>query len=134
MSYSVCLYHVIWATKNRQPLLTPPVEDVVLNAITHKSTEMDCPVHAVNGCLDHIYVAVSIRPRISVADWAGKVKGVSSRSVNEAFPDLEFAWQSGYGVLTFGQKQMQFVRDYIHNQKEHHRQSTTFDALERSED
>ena len=48
------------------------------------------------------------------------------------FPDLEysFAWQKGYGVLTFGAKRLPFVIDYIRRQQEHHAADTIEHYLE----
>ena len=134
MAYAVCLFHVTWAMKFRQPTLTEAVESVVIEAINRKSAELDCPLFAINTCFDHIHVAVRIKPSISVADWVGKVKGYSSKSVHEMFPESDFAWQGGYGVLTFGQKQLPFVRDYIDRQKEHHQSMSLFPALEHFEE
>lgn len=134
MPFSVCLYHIVWATRERIPLLTAPVETIVSDTITHKSVEMGCPIFALNMCADHIHVAVSIKPALSVSEWVSKVKGVSSRSVNVAFPDLNFGWQGGYGVLTFGQKHMGFVQGYIERQKEHHQYNTLFASLERADE
>jgi hypothetical protein len=45
-----------------------------------------------------------------VAQFVRQCKGASSRTVNEAnADDAHFAWQSGYGVLTFGQKTLPYV-------------------------
>lgn len=40
-------------------------------------------------------------------------------------------FQRGYGIVTFGTKDLQWVVDYINNQKEHHRRSTIQERLER---
>ncbi len=44
-----------------------------------------------------------------------------------------FAWQAGYGVVSFGSKDLPWVTDYIHNQREHHAAGKTHDRLERIE-
>jgi hypothetical protein len=40
-------------------------------------------------------------------------------------------WQRGFGVVSFGKKQLPWVLDYIANQKEHHALSRTKARLER---
>ena len=87
---------------------------------------------AINMMPDHIHIAVRIPPKIAVAEWIGQVKGLSTHEVNAMFPDLEhpFAWQQGYGVLTFGAKRLPFVIDYIRRQQEHHAADTIEEYLE----
>jgi putative transposase len=136
MPFSVCYYHLLWATKNREPLITPDVELVIISAITQKSVALHCPIQAINSVADHIHVAVSISTTLSVADWARNIKGFSAHEVNSMFPDRSssFRWQQGYGVLTFGVKTLPFIVVYIAHQKENHRQNLLEMYLERTED
>lgn len=132
MPFWKCYYHVVWATKNRQPIITALMEATVFEAVRSKSAELHCPILAVNAVSDHVHVAVEIRPSLSVGDWVGQVKGASSFAVNLAFSNLEpkFRWQEAYGVVTFGAKNLPYVIRYIENQKEHHRAGTLQPYLE----
>ena len=136
MPFWKCYYHLIWATKNRQALVTPAVESVLFEAVRSRSDELHCSVLAVNGTADHIHVAVSIRPSLAISDWVGQIKGASSRAVNIAFAnsDEKFRWQEAYGVLTFGEKNLSLVLSYIEKQKEHHHAGTIQPYLETIED
>jgi putative transposase len=40
-------------------------------------------------------------------------------------------WQTGYGVVSFGTKDLKWVIEYVRNQKEHHAKGTTVDRLEK---
>jgi len=40
-------------------------------------------------------------------------------------------WQTGYGVVSFGTKDLEWVVNYIRNQKEHHKKGTTVGRLEK---
>ena len=40
-------------------------------------------------------------------------------------------WQTGYGVVSFGAKDLPWVVAYIQNQREHHARAGTHDRLER---
>jgi len=130
-----CYYHVVWATHGRQPLMTPDVEQIIHETIIDKSLGLACHVIAMSGTADHIHVAVNIPPKLAVSTWVGRVKGASARNVNERCSDQmeRFRWQSSYGVLTFGQKNLPFVVAYIQAQKQHHQQSTLVPYLERIE-
>lgn len=40
-------------------------------------------------------------------------------------------WQKGYGVVSFGTRDLEWVVDYVRNQKERHRVGNLSDRLER---
>lgn len=135
MTFWQCYYHIVWATKNRAPLITASLEPILFHTIRHKSTELGCELLAVNAVNDHVHTAVRIPPSVAVKDWAKLVKGVSSREINTALGSTSerFRWQEGYGVLTFGARNIAFVTDYIVNQKTHHAQNQVQPYLERVE-
>jgi len=136
MSFWRCYYHIVWTTKNREPLITAASEPILFEAVCSKCAELRCEIQAVNAVSDHIHIAVCIPPKVAVADWAKHVKGMSSFAVNSMFPNASshFRWQSGYGVLTFGTKNLAFVIQYIERQKEHHANGTLEPYLEQTED
>lgn len=127
-----CFYHLVWTTKRRAPMLIGDVETKVLSLIREKSVETGTPLVAIGGATDHIHIAVSIPPRLSVSEWVRTIKGFTAFEMNQLYPNRSdrFQWQGGYGVLTFGEKQISFVTDYIHNQKQHHADKTLYAALE----
>ncbi|MCC6612420.1 MAG: IS200/IS605 family transposase [Anaerolineae bacterium] len=135
MPFVRCFYHVIWATKYREPLITPEIERILRQAVDEKSAALGCPIHAIGVVEDHVHVAVTIVPRVSVAEWVRQVKGLSARHINALFPNLEphFSWQESYGVLTYGAKNLRFVVGYVQNQKEHHAANSLQDYLEQTE-
>ena len=136
MPFSRCYYHIVWATKNRTALITPQIERVILATIRAKASDLQTEILAVNTVPDHLHVAVCIAPKLAVAEWVKQMKGTSTRDVNGHFPNLEttFGWQRGYGVLTFGAKNLDFVVSYIKNQKEHHSNQTLEPYMERFDD
>lgn len=40
-------------------------------------------------------------------------------------------WQAGYGVVSFGTKDLEWVKEYVRNQRERHAQRRVSDRLER---
>ena len=132
MPFWRCYYHIVWATKGRESAITSTVEKVVFRAVELKSREIGSWVLAINAMVDHVHVAVSIPPTLSIADWTKHVKGVSSREVNESLADTQtqFRWQRGYGALTVGERGLALVVDYVQRQKEHHANGTVYVALE----
>ena len=82
--------------------------------------------HAVGGTPDHIHLAASFYPPFEIDRWIGEMKGASSHEFGKALQ-----WQKGYGVVSFGTRDWDWVVAYIHNQKEHHRAGTIHERLER---
>lgn len=132
MSYWRLYYHLVWATYRRSPLLTDAVERQIYGAILGKAKELGTVVHAIGGIEDHIHMAVSIPPKLAVADCIRHFKGASSHYANH-LPGAQggFGWQDGYGALTFGERAMKDVVGYVLDQKEHHRQQNLRAAFER---
>ena len=128
--------HLVWATKNREPLIRPAIEGDLYSCLVDKAAELGCYVHAVNGLPDHVHVILSIPPKHSVANVVKHLKGNSSHFVNHALPagpDL-FAWQRGYGYLSLGETQLARAVAYVENQKQHHKTNTTNSWLEKIDD
>jgi hypothetical protein len=66
-----------------------------------------------------------------VARFIGEVKGNSSHAINHVVkPHYNFYWQNEYGVLSFAEKNLAGIIQYIHNQKEHHAKGTINQAME----
>ncbi|HVS20640.1 MAG TPA: transposase [Pyrinomonadaceae bacterium] len=89
-------------------------------------------VHAIGGTETHVHMAVSIPPTLVIADTIGKLKGSSSHYVNHELVNRKLLdWQTGYGVVSFGTKDLEWVVNYIRNQKQHHCKGRIVDRLER---
>ena len=132
MPFWVCYYHFVWGTYRRQPSILPHYETMIAEKIREKSIALKCTVYAVNMMPDHVHVAVSIRPAISVSQWVQHAKGGTAYDIRRDF-DTPFKWQKSYGVLTFGQAHLDFVIAYIDKQKLHHANQTIYTRLEQDE-
>lgn len=133
MPYCQLFYHCVWATKNRQPLITPAVEPLLYGYIRSKAIGLGGTVFALNGVEDHTHLVTTIPPSIAVASFIGQVKGVSSAHLNKGrgLGDNRFEWQDEYGVFSFDGKRLPNVIAYVENQKQHHTQHSTIPLLER---
>ena len=129
MPYWRTYYHLVWATKDREPLITPEVEKRLYAYLIRKAAEIGVRVYAINGGQDHIHLVVSIPPSQSIADVVHRLKGASSH--NLGMQGVAFEWQRGYGVLTMGEKQRSIAEDYVLKQKAHHADKEVNTALER---
>ena len=82
----------------------------------------------IGGTADHIHALCHFGRSITIADWAKEMKRASGIWVKKRAPELhEFAWQSGYGVFSVSVSNIESVKKYISNQKEHHKKLTFHD-------
>lgn len=130
MSYWETYYHIIWATKYREPSIESDIESILYPYLVQKCNEFETTVYALNGDLDHIHLALSIPPKYAVSQVIKGLKGGSSHYLNQKVGlPFDFHWQRGFGALTFSQKNLKFVKDYIDNQKTHRRNDSTIALL-----
>lgn len=128
--YSEINFHINWHTKNNLPLITPPVETKLYGFLKHKIIETpEVYFHAIGGIENHIHLAVSVPPSLLMSDWIGKLKGSSSFEINHVSNRKLLQWQRGYGIVSFGTKDLQWVINYVLNQKEHRRKGTIYERL-----
>jgi REP-associated tyrosine transposase len=130
MPYWRLFYHVVWGTKNRLPLIESVWEADLHGYIWGKATALECIPHAINGMPDHIHVALSIPPKLSVATLIGQLKGASSHRINQKYAGNTFAWQAEYGVVSFSESSLARVVDYVKKQKKHHAEHKLNMAME----
>jgi putative transposase len=129
-------YHLVWATKHREAAIGPDAEEIIRQSFASTFTRLKLIPHAVGIVPDHVHVAVSIPPSIAVAEVLHGLKGASSHAVNAeilAPEPARFAWQPEYGSLTFGDRSLSMVVDYVLNQREHHAASTLKPEFERTD-
>jgi putative transposase len=131
--------HLVWATWDRLPLVTPEIERRVYRNIESEARSISCTVLAINGMPDHAHLVLSIPATITIANLVKQVKGVSSHFVNETLkPDFEFKWQGSYGAFTVSRWDVDKIVNYVKRQKEHHQLNELFpeweDAFEEVDD
>jgi putative transposase len=132
--YSEINLHLVWHTKNSLPLLTATVEPIAHRCLRKRIIDTpDVFVHEIGGTETHIHVAVTIPPTLTISTWIGELKGGTSHDVNHQSGRGQkvLEWQVGYGVVSFGTKDLKWVKGYIRNQREHHGRGTVHDRLER---
>lgn len=137
MAYWRLFYHIVFATRDREPMITPEIESRLWGFIADKARRLEAIVYAVGGTRDHVHIVAAIPPKVTIATLVGEVKGASAHYTNHHMlepPAPRLEWQRGYGILSFGEKDLQRIVDYVRRQKEHHREGTTIAALERVEE
>ena len=76
---------------------------------------------------------MTVPPTLAISDFIGQLKGGTSHDVNQQLGTRSkvIEWQAGYGVVSFGSRDLDWVKRYVRNQREHHAKGTTHDRVER---
>ncbi len=123
--------HLVWATWDRNPWITPAAEPALYAAITAKCIELKCKVIAIGGIEDHVHVLVRMPATLAVCDLVHDIKGSSSHMMTHAvMPNGVFKWQGAYGAFSISKTTVDRVVEYIRRQKEHHANRRLIDELE----
>ncbi len=132
MPYHQLLYHLVWATKDREPLLTPEVEPIVYDLLRSKAIGLGATIFALGGWVEHVHMVTSIPPVIAVSKFIGQTKGATSTRFNKGGHGSVLFWQDEYAAFTFDAKRLPNYIAYVQRQKEHHSQGTAIPLLERT--
>src|SRR6266571_8409400 len=130
MSYANLLYHIVYATKERAPLITKTLRPRLHEYLGGTVRGLEGIAIEINGTEDHVHVLAKIRPTISVSEFLSKLKSGSSGWAKRQTSG-RFGWQARFAAFTVSESQVERVRRYIRNQEEHHRR-VSFDEEFRS--
>ena len=124
-TYTKLLYHIIFSTKRREPLITDALRVDLYPYIDGILRGQSATLLEIGGIVDHIHLLIRAGSNVSVSTLVRLVKSNSSKWVNER-PNARgrFAWQEGYGAFTVSLSQLPGVRGYIQGQQAHHRAKT----------
>lgn len=124
--------HINWHVKDDRPTLTDDVETLTHKILADRCRRMNgVYLHGLNGTATHVHLAVNIEPHVTISEMVKNLKGGSSYDVNSQLAKKLLQWQRGYGVVSFGPKNLPWVLKYIDRQKEHHANHSALDRLER---
>jgi len=117
--------HIIFSTKNRVPMIHPPVEAELHSYIGGICNKLECQVIKVGGYTDHIHLLCMLSKKITLIKLMEEIKTHSSKwikSKGEGYKN--FYWQDGYGAFSVNPSEVETVTAYISNQHQHHSKKT----------
>ena len=119
MSHTHFLFHIIFATKDRKPLISAEWESELFAYISGIIKNLGGQTLEINGMQDHMHIVTQLDLKIGFPDMMRDVKASSSKWVrrNRLY---EFNWQRRYGAFSVSESALDTVRRYIRNQKSHH--------------
>jgi REP element-mobilizing transposase RayT len=83
------------------------------------------PTLCIGGTNDHLHILFALARIVTIAEIVEAVKTDTSKWIKTKGSGFRnFHWQKGYGAFSVGQSEVGTVKQYIENQKEHHRRVT----------
>jgi REP element-mobilizing transposase RayT len=129
-TFANLLYHLVFTTKNRVPLIREDLRDDLSGYIGGILRGEGGVLLAIGGMPDHVHLLAKLKTDVAVSTMVQKIKAKSSKRMNErAISQERFEWQAGYGVFSVSESLTDKVRRYIRNQEEHHAQVSFRDEL-----
>ncbi|MGD0220905.1 MAG: IS200/IS605 family transposase [Terriglobia bacterium] len=124
-TYTQILYHIVFSSKGRRPVLSDSRRDELFMYMTGAIKNSHCRPVWLNGVRDHVHILLSLRPTVALADLVKDIKVASSVWIKDdhIFPNFD-GWQEGYGAFTYSLHDEPELVAYLKAQEEHHRKTT----------
>ena len=120
-TYTRLLYHCIWSTKSRMPLIHPNIEQAIWRHLAGIAKQNHIHAIRIGGIEDHIHALLDLPTTMTISKAMKLLKGGSSSWINdEKTVPNRFNWQDGYGAFSVSPSNITTVTEYIANQREHH--------------
>jgi REP element-mobilizing transposase RayT len=121
LSLAFILVHVIFSTKDRNPVLQDPVRVELHAYLATVARNAGCECYRVGGVADHVHLAIRLSRSLDIAKLVAELKASSSKWLKTQSPSLaKFPWQRGYGAFSVGPADLDVLVGYIDAQEAHH--------------
>ena len=111
--------HLIWVTKYRYDVLKGNVAQRIREIIRQGCEAHDIQIIKGRISKDHIHLYISYPPKLSVSEIMRRLKGQSSRKIQQEFPYLkqrywgQHFWTVGYGAFSSGHVTDEMIKAYL---------------------
>jgi putative transposase len=115
--------HIVWATKYRYSVLEGDIKHRCRTLLQQICEAEDVIILKGVVSSNHVHMHINYLPSSSISDLVKKLKGRSSRKLQQEFPELKkkywgrHFWAIGYGCWSIGNITDEMVNEYL----EHHR-------------
>ncbi len=121
MSYVRIWVHIVFTTKNREPILTSEFRKRLINHIRSNAKAKYIFIESIGGWSEHLHLLISLRREQTVSNIAKLIKGESAHWFNkQGFIRGKFHWQDDYFALSVSESLVDRVKKYIEDQERHH--------------
>ncbi len=124
MTNTPTTYHVWFATKRRKWLLQSDIDHTAKDLIREVASEKGISLIECETAIDHVHLLLRLQPHQTLSKVMNLIKGISSRKLHLAYPDLKLdthshhLWQRGYNFTIVEPGSLTTRRQYVRTQKE----------------
>ena len=80
-TYTSIVYHIIWTPYKRKPIISKDKRRELFNYIYGILKNHNCHVYRINGVEDHLHIATSLHPSVSLAYLVKDIKLASGQMI-----------------------------------------------------
>ena len=119
--------HLVWITKYRYPVLTPEIGTRIRDIIRQVCESQDIQIIKGRVSHDHVHLYISYPPKLAVSEIMRRIKGRSSRKIQEEYPQLhkrywgKHFWGIGYAAFSSGSVTDAMIQAYLEEHNKHPR-------------
>ena len=118
--------HLVWVTKYRYHVLQEDIQSRCRDLLIQIQICNSENVHILKGVVskDHVHTNIEYPPSLSISILVKKLKGRSSRLLQQEFPVLgekywgRHFWAVGYGAWSTGRITDEMVQEYLEHHKD----------------
>ena len=117
--------HLVWITKYRYNVLTKEIGYRIRDLIRQICDANDVQILEGRVSKDHVHLYVSYPPKLSVSEMVRRLKGRSSKRIQEEFPQLgkrywgKYFWGIGYAAFSSGHITDEMIKEYLKHHENH---------------
>jgi putative transposase len=126
------VFHFVFATKERVPAITAPIQRLLFNHLRQICAELRCELHEIGGTEDHVHLLLSLQPSHRIDIVADTLKASAAEMINKLSLNTTLEWEEGYGALSLRNKDIEIVSEYLRTQKERHQKGDLIGKMERT--
>ncbi len=118
--------HLVFVTKYRKNIFQKEHLDYMKELFKKLLANFEAELAEFNGESNHVHLLVNYPPKICVSKLVNALKGTSSKTLKEKFPELKkhywknALWSPSYFAGSCGGAPLSIIKQYIENQNTPH--------------
>ena len=114
--------HIVWTTRDRQPLITPAVADFLRHFLPAVARQESCEILELGIVSDHLHILAFLHPTTYVPRLLQRLKGGAAVVAwkEGVTPWAALKWARGYSIHSVSRRNLDAVRDYVRSQPARH--------------
>lgn len=115
--------HLVFVTKYRRGVLDEAAGAYLREVFEKVCADFGATLRACDGEDDHMHLLVEYPPKVAIPVLVNSLKGVSSRRLRQARPDIarrywkEVLWSPSYFAASCGGAPLSIIRGYVEQQR-----------------